>query len=86
MHGATLTEPIMLRIAFASLLASAVVATTFATPSDAAVRHKRVDRNQVEVVRDRPAPARYGMPANYYPAPPFPFFLLPGPWWLPAHS
>lgn len=76
----------MLRIAFASLLAAALVATTFAIPSDAAVRHKHVEKNQVEVVHDRAAPARYGMPANYYPAPPFPFFLLPGPWWLPAHS
>ena len=76
----------MLRIAFASLLAAALVATTFAIPSDAAERHKRVEKRQVEVVRDRAEPARYGMPANYYPAPPFPFFLLPGPWWLPAHS
>ncbi len=76
----------MLKIVFASLLAAALVATTFASPSDAATRRKHVERQQVEVVRDRTAPARYGMPANYYPAPPFPFFLLPGPWWLPAHS
>ena len=74
----------MLRIAFASLLAAALVATTYAIPSEAAERHKHV--KQVEVARDHAAPARYGMPANYYPAPPFPFFLLPGPWWLPAHS
>ncbi|HWF93813.1 MAG TPA: hypothetical protein VG291_02515 [Xanthobacteraceae bacterium] len=76
----------MLKIVFASLLAAALVAATFASPSDAATRRKHVERQQVEVVRDRTAPARYGMPANYYPAPPFPFFLLPGPWWLPAHS
>jgi hypothetical protein len=85
-RGATLTEPIMLRIAFASLLAAALVATTFAVPSDAAEHHKHVEKKQVEVVRDHAEPARYGMPANYYPAPPFPFILLPGPWWLPAHS
>ena len=76
----------MLKIAFASLLAAALVTTTFASPSDAAEHRKHVEKKQVEVVRDRAEPARYGMPANYYPAPPFPFFLLPGPWWLPAHS
>jgi hypothetical protein len=76
----------MLKIAFASLLAAALVATTFASPSDAAEHRKHVEKKQVEVARDRAAPGRYGMPANYYPAPPFPFFLLPGPWWLPAHS
>jgi hypothetical protein len=79
----------MLRFAIASLIAAAfVVATTFANPADATTRRKHVEKekHQVEVVRDRAMPARYsGMPANYYPAPPFPFFLLPGPWWLPAH-
>jgi hypothetical protein len=64
----------MLKIAFGSLLAAALVATTFASPSDAAEHRKHV--KQVEVARDRAAPG-YGMPANYYPAPPFPFFLLP---------
>ena len=77
----------MLRFAIASLIAAAfVVATTFANPSDAATKRKHVDKNQVEVVRDRSAGRYYGAPPNYYPAPPFPFFLLPGPWWLPAHS
>jgi hypothetical protein len=81
----------MSRIATASLLAAAfVVATAFASPSNAATHRKHVDKHQVDITRERavPAgyPARYGMPANYYPAPPFPFFLLPGPWWLPAHS
>jgi hypothetical protein len=74
----------MIKIAFGSLLAAALVATTFASPSDAAEHRKHVEKKQVEVARDRAAPG-YGMPANYYPAPPFPFFLLPGPWWLPAH-
>jgi hypothetical protein len=61
----------MPRFAIASLVAAAfVVASTFASPSDAATKRKHVD----------------GVPSNYYPAPPFPFFLLPGPWWLPAHS
>ena len=79
----------MPRFAIASLIAAAfVVATAFATPSDAATKRKHVEKNQAEVVRDRaPPPGRYyGVPANYYPAPPFPFFLLPGPWWLPAHG
>jgi hypothetical protein len=76
----------MLKIVFASLLAAALAATTFASPSNAAAHRKHVEKKQVEVARDRAAPGRYGMPANYYPAPPFPFFLVPGPWWLPAHS
>ena len=78
----------MLRFAIASLIAAAfVVASTFASPSDAATKRKHVERHQVEVVQDRAPPGRYyGVPSNYYPAPPFPFFLLPGPWWLPAHS
>lgn len=85
----------MSRFAIASLIAAAfVVATTFATPSDAATKRKHVERNQVDVVQNRAAPGRYyggppnyyGVPPNYYPAPPFPFFLIPGPWWLPAHG
>jgi hypothetical protein len=77
----------MPRFAIAALIATAlVVATIFATPSDAATR-KHVEKHQADVARDRAAPGRYnGLPPNYYPAPPFPFFLLPGPWWLPAHS
>jgi hypothetical protein len=81
----------MPKIAFASLLAVAfVVVTGFASPSAAETRHKHVEKDRADVARDRAAPGRpygpYGMPGNYYPAPPFPFFLLPGPWWLPAHS
>jgi hypothetical protein len=76
----------MPKIAFASLLAVAfMVATGLANPSNAETRHKHVEK--ADAARDRAAPGRnYGMPGNYYPAPPFPFFLLPGPWWLPAHS
>jgi hypothetical protein len=75
----------MPKFAIASLLAVAfVVATGFASSSDAASRRKHVEK--VDVAHDRAVPGHYGMPANYYPAPPFPFFLLPGPWWLPAHS
>jgi hypothetical protein len=82
----------MPRFAIASLLAVAfVVATTFASPSNAESstepHKKHAVKHQVDVARDRAAPGQYyGAPANYYPAPPFPFFLLPGPWWLPAHS
>jgi hypothetical protein len=77
---------IMTRFANASLIAAAfVVATSFANPSDAATK-KHVVKHQVVADRDSGAPVRYsGVPANYYPAPPFPFFLVPGPWWLPAH-
>jgi hypothetical protein len=71
----------MPRFAIASLIAAAfVVATAFANPADAAKR-KHLEKPQADASES----ARYGMPANYYPAPPFPFFLLPGPWWLPAH-
>jgi hypothetical protein len=76
----------MPRFAIASLIAAAfVVATGFATPSDAAAK-KHVVKHQIVVAeRDTYGAPRYGAPPNYYPAPPFPFFLLPGPWWLPAH-
>jgi hypothetical protein len=77
----------MPRFAFASLLAAAFVVATFASPSDAATKRKHVDKHQVDVVGERTAGRYYyGAPPNYYPAPPFPFFLLPGPWWLPARS
>jgi len=77
----------MPRFVIACLIAAAcVAATAFSNPSDAATRRKHVEKERVEVVRDRAVPGRYyGAPPNYYPAPPFPFFLLPGPWWLPAH-
>lgn len=71
------------RFAFVSLIAAAVVVTTgFATPSDAAAKHKHVEKRVADATPPR---GYYGAPPNYYPAPPFPFFLLPGPWWLPAH-
>jgi hypothetical protein len=77
----------MFRFTIASLIAAAFVVTiTFVSPSDAATKKKHVEKQQVVVTRDRAASGPYrGMPANYYPAPPFPFFLVPGPWWLPAH-
>jgi hypothetical protein len=75
----------MPKFAFASLLAVALVGTTVSNPSVAETRHKHVEK--ADAARDRAAPGHnaYGMPGSYYPAPPFPFFLLPGPWWLPAH-
>ncbi|HLH94620.1 MAG TPA: hypothetical protein VKW08_05830 [Xanthobacteraceae bacterium] len=74
----------MQKYAIASLIAAAcVVATATPTPSAAATK-KHMVKHQIYVDRDQ-SQGRYGMPANYYPAPPFPFFLLPGPWWLPAH-
>jgi hypothetical protein len=76
----------MHKIAFASLLAVAFVVTTgSASPTMAAARHKHVEKT--DAARDRAPSGRipYGMPGSYYPAPPFPFFLVPGPWWLPAH-
>lgn len=86
MLGVLSRKQIMPKIAFASLLAVAfLVATGFANLSNAETRHKHVEK--ADAARDRVAPGRnYGVPGSYYPAPPFPFFLLPGPWWLPAHS
>jgi hypothetical protein len=82
MAGVFQRGPVMLRSAIACLIAAVfVVATTFANPSAAETHRKHIVKHEVE----RTVPP-YGAPANYYPAPPFPFFLLPGPWWLPAHS
>jgi hypothetical protein len=76
----------MLRLAIATLVASAVVATALPNPSYAVEPTKKHRRHQPEAVQYVAAPGPYaGLPANYYPAPPFPFFLLPGPWWLPPH-
>lgn len=93
----------MLRLAIATLVASAVVATALPNPSYALERtepvkkHRRYhpEAKQPEAQQyvaapgayyGTPGPAPYyGTPGSYYPAPPFPFFLLPGPWWLPAH-
>lgn len=73
----------MLRFVIASLIAAAFVVATAFDPSAAATKKKHVERRPVVVAA---APAQpYGLPATYYPAPPFPFFILPGPWWLPAH-
>jgi len=74
----------MPRLAIASLIAAAfVVATAFANPSAAAP--KKHVKHEVVVADYYGAPHYYGVPPNYYPAPPFPFFLFPGPWWRPAH-
>jgi hypothetical protein len=97
----------MLRLAIATLIASAVVATALPKSSYALERTdpvKKHRRNHPEAKQyvaapgayygtpgpgpyyGTPGPAPYyGTPGSYYPAPPFPFFLLPGPWWLPAH-
>jgi hypothetical protein len=61
-----------------ALLVTLIVPDT----ADARVRH-RVRHRVVHVTP--PPPPYYGMPGTYYPAPPFPFFLVPGPWWVPAH-
>lgn len=74
----------MSRVAVAVLIAAFAAAGAFATPSDAATKRKHPERHAVQVAAVA-APAPYGLPGSYYPAPPFPFFLLPGPWWLPAH-
>jgi hypothetical protein len=74
----------MKKCAIASLVAAAFVSANFAAVPTQAATKKHVVKHQVVADRDQPED-RYGLPANYYPAPPFPFFLLPGPWWLPAH-
>ena len=74
----------MSRFAVAVLIAAFAAVATFATPSDAATKKKHPARHATEVAVAA-APAAYGLPGSYYPARPFPFFLLPGPWWLPAH-
>jgi hypothetical protein len=81
----------MLRLAIATLIASAVVA--MALPSYAVEPIKKHRRHHPAAVQYVAAPGPYygapgpyyGVPGNYAPAPPFPFFLLPGPWWLPPH-
>jgi hypothetical protein len=82
----------MSKTAVLSLVVLASIATAaFPNPSgaDPVVRHRHVIRHHA-VYGPGPAPyygapGYYGVPGNYYPAPPFPFFLIPGPWWLPAH-
>jgi hypothetical protein len=83
----------MLRLAIATLVASAVVATALPQPSYAQEPIKKHRRHHPEAVQYVAGPGPYygapgpyyGVPGNYAPAPPFPFFLLPGPWWLPPH-
>ncbi len=74
------------RLTVVSLMAAFALTTGFATPSFAESKKKqRLERRQAEAVAAQRGYGYYGMPPNYYPAPPFPFFLVPGPWWLPAH-
>jgi len=74
------------RLTVVSLMAAFALTTGFAAPSFAESKKKqRLERRQAEAVAAQRGYGYYGMPANYYPAPPFPFFLVPGPWWLPAH-
>jgi hypothetical protein len=73
----------MLKVVVVAATAAAFSVALVPGAADAATRHHRV-HHRVHVV-ETPAPNYYGMPGNYYPAPPFPFFLVPGPWWLPAH-
>jgi hypothetical protein len=74
-----------------AVCAAAITLTTMLTPDTANAAHRAHYRvhhrtvHRVVHVAAVPAPAYYGMPGTYYPAPPFPFFLVPGPWWLPAH-
>jgi hypothetical protein len=78
----------MSKIAVLSLVAVASLATAaFPNSSSAQTRHRHVVRHHVVygAYGAPPAPYYYGAPGSYYPAPPFPFFLIPGPWWLPAH-
>jgi hypothetical protein len=76
----------MLKVAITAFATIAFIGTTLVPNSaDAATRrHHRHYYNRHVVVAAAPAPY-YGMPATYAPAPPFPFFLIPGPWWIPAH-
>jgi hypothetical protein len=78
----------MSRLAAATLIAAFAVATVLPSVAGAQPNEgkKRVRHHppQVQYVA-APGPFYSGMPGSYYPAPPFPFFLIPGPWWLPAH-
>jgi hypothetical protein len=75
----------MLRVAVTTLATVAFVAVTvIPNTADAAKRrphYRYYPRPHVVAVAPQPY---YGMPGTYVPAPPFPFFFLPGPWWLPA--
>jgi hypothetical protein len=75
----------MLRVAITTLSAAAFLAVTL-IPNTADAARRRVHRYhpRPHFVVNAPQPY-YGMPATYVPAPPFPFFFIPGPWWIPAH-
>jgi hypothetical protein len=81
----------MSRSTIATLIATAFVAIVVAVPSKAdepgsTEAKKHHAKHHAPAVQYAAVPANpYGLPASYYPAPPFPFFLVPGPWWLPAH-
>jgi hypothetical protein len=76
----------MLRIHVLAVAAAAFVFTSFLPDTADAARRHRVVKHRAAHVATRTATVGpyYGMPGSYYPAPPFPFFLIPGPWWLPA--
>jgi hypothetical protein len=80
----------MMKSTISTLIAAAFVAIAFAGPSKAdepgtTEVKKHHAKHHAPAVHYAAAPVSpYGMPLNYYPAPPFPFFLVPGPWWLPA--
>jgi hypothetical protein len=81
----------MSKSTIATLIATAFVAIVLAVPSKAdepgsTEIKKHHTKHHAPAVQYAAVPANpYGLPASYYPAPPFPFFLVPGPWWLPAH-
>jgi hypothetical protein len=75
----------MLKVPVIMLTAAALFAAMVIPETADAASKRRVHRVHPRVyVGPAPQPY-YGMPATYVPAPPFPFFLIPGPWWIPAH-
>jgi len=66
-----------------SIAGALLVAVITPIPPPRNTHRRHVRHHVVRVVEAAPTP--YGLPGTYYPAPPFPLFLLPGPWWLPAH-
>jgi hypothetical protein len=75
----------MLKVAVSTLAAAAFIAMTLVPNTADAAKRRYHDhaRQHVAVVVPPPGPY-YGLPGSYYPAPPFPFFLIPGPWWIPG--
>jgi hypothetical protein len=76
----------MFKVAVSTLATIAFLVVTL-IPNSADAARKRVHRYHARphVVVAAPEPY-YGMPGTYVPAPPFPFFLIPGPWWLPTYQ